>query len=32
VESSAATCYRRYAAGLEILRQKLGADTRAKMK
>jgi RNA polymerase sigma-70 factor (ECF subfamily) len=30
VESSAATCYRRYAAGLEILRQKLGATTRAK--
>ncbi len=25
VESSAATCYRRYAAGLVILRQKLGA-------
>src|SRR5205823_5520634 len=26
-DSSAATCYRRYAAGLDILRQKLGADT-----
>ena len=26
VGSSAATCYRRYAAGLEVLRQKLGAD------
>jgi RNA polymerase sigma-70 factor (ECF subfamily) len=26
VGSSAATCYRRYAAGLETLRQKLGAD------
>ncbi len=32
VDSSAATCYRRYAAGLDILRQKLGADTRTKMK
>ncbi len=26
VESSAATCYRRYAAGIETLRQKLGAS------
>ncbi len=26
VGSSAATCYRRYAAGIETLRQKLGAD------
>ena len=26
VGSSAATCYRRYAAGLDILRQKLGAE------
>src|SRR6188508_3307863 len=26
VDSSAATCYRRYAAGLEVLRQKLGAE------
>lgn len=27
LESSAATCYRRYAAGLDILRQKLGAGS-----
>lgn len=32
VDSSAATCYRRYAAGLEILRQKLGAEAPAKLK
>jgi RNA polymerase sigma-70 factor (ECF subfamily) len=32
VESSAATCYRRYTAGLDILRQKLGVDAPAKRK
>jgi RNA polymerase sigma-70 factor (ECF subfamily) len=32
VGSSAATCYRRYAAGLDLLRHKLGADTSAKPK
>src|SRR5215475_8149385 len=32
LDSSAATCYRRYSAGLEILRQKLGAETPAKTK
>ena len=32
VDSSAATCYRRYAAGLDVLRLKLGADTRTKTK
>ena len=32
VGSSAATCYRRYAAGLDTLRQKLGAETPAKTK
>ena len=30
VESSAATCYRRYSAGLDDLRKKLGVDTPAK--
>jgi RNA polymerase sigma-70 factor (ECF subfamily) len=29
-DSSAATCYRRYAAGLETLRQKLGTDAPAR--
>jgi RNA polymerase sigma-70 factor (ECF subfamily) len=29
VGSSAATCYRRYAAGLDVLRQKLGVDRTA---
>src|SRR4029077_18369473 len=29
VGSSAATCYRRYAAGLDILRQQLGGETPA---
>ncbi len=32
VGSSAATCYRRYAAGLETLRQKLGAERPANVK
>jgi RNA polymerase sigma factor (sigma-70 family) len=32
VDSSAATCYRRYAAGLDTLRRKLGADAPAKTK
>ena len=32
VGSSAATCYRRYAAGLDVLRQKLGADLPAQTK
>ncbi|MBP3958484.1 sigma-70 family RNA polymerase sigma factor [Gemmata sp. G18] len=32
VGSSAATCYRRYAAGLETLRQKLGAERPARTK
>jgi RNA polymerase sigma-70 factor (ECF subfamily) len=32
VGSSAATCYRRYAAGLEVLRQKLGAERPAHTK
>jgi RNA polymerase sigma factor (sigma-70 family) len=32
VDSSAATCYRRYTAGLNILREKLGADIPTKMK
>jgi RNA polymerase sigma-70 factor (ECF subfamily) len=32
VGSSAATCYRRYAAGLDILRQKLGAERPAHAK
>ncbi|AMV29787.1 ECF RNA polymerase sigma factor SigL [Gemmata sp. SH-PL17] len=32
VGSSAATCYRRYAAGLEVLRQKLGAERPAHAK
>jgi RNA polymerase sigma-70 factor (ECF subfamily) len=32
VDSSAATCYRRYAAGLEVLRQKLGAERPAHSK
>ena len=32
VGSSAATCYRRYSAGLDDLRKKLGADTPAKTK
>jgi len=30
LDSSAATCYRRYAAGLEVLRQKLGVETPVK--
>ncbi len=32
VGSSAATCYRRYAAGLDVLRQKLGAERPAHTK
>jgi RNA polymerase sigma-70 factor (ECF subfamily) len=32
VGSSAATCYRRYAAGLDVLRQKLGAERPANVK
>jgi RNA polymerase sigma-70 factor (ECF subfamily) len=32
VDSSAATCYRRYSAGLDVLRLKLGAETRTKAK
>jgi RNA polymerase sigma factor (sigma-70 family) len=32
VGSSAATCYRRYAAGLDVLRQKLGAESPARTK
>src|SRR5262245_45523452 len=32
LDSSAATCYRRYAAGLDILRQKLGVETPGKTK
>ena len=32
VGSSAATCYRRYAAGLDVLRQKLGAETPVRTK
>lgn len=32
VDSSAATCFRRYTAGLNILRQKLGADIPTKTK
>jgi RNA polymerase sigma-70 factor (ECF subfamily) len=32
VESSAATCYRRYAAGLDILRHKLGFEAHTKTK
>jgi RNA polymerase sigma-70 factor (ECF subfamily) len=32
LDSSAATCYRRYAAGLDVLRTKLGAETPGKLK
>ena len=32
VDSSAATCYRRYAAGLEVLRTRLGVESPAKTK
>lgn len=32
VGSSAATCYRRYAAGLDVLRQKLGAESPVRTK
>jgi RNA polymerase sigma-70 factor (ECF subfamily) len=32
LDSSAATCYRRYAAGLDVLRTKLGAETPGKRK